>query len=104
MKLNTKKAQELGNLPDLIIGLVVIGIVIVVGFLIMAQAKTQIETIEGINSSGQNSSGGYPSYGWNATGETVEAMSTIPGWLGIIVVTVIGGFLIALITNLFRQR
>ena len=90
-KMNNK--GQIDALQPLIIALVVIGIVLVVGFLIFAQVKTQVESIEG----------GTDGYGYNATLEVTEAMETIPGWLPIIVVVVIGALLIGLVSFLRTQ-
>ena len=91
MKTKELKKAQLGNLPGLVIGLVVIGIVIVVGFLIMSQIASNSQVVADGNAT--------------AAVDTVQAaMDDIPGWLGIIVVTIIGAFLIGLIVNLFRSK
>ncbi len=94
--LKAKKSQVEALFP-LIVSLIGVGIVLVVGFLIFAEAKTQILVMDGVNSSGQNSSGEYPSYAFNGTSEVQNAMQDIPGWLSIIVITVIGALLIGLV-------
>ncbi|KKM25282.1 hypothetical protein LCGC14_1596490 [marine sediment metagenome] len=43
------------------------------------------------------------SLAWNGTGTTQEAISTIPGWLPIIVITIIGAIVIGLV-SLFRRQ
>jgi len=45
----------------------------------------------------------HRSYAYNATGTVTNATQDIPGWLGIIVITVIGGILLGLIA-FFRRR
>ena len=92
MKKINKKGQ-IDALQPLIISLVVIALVLVVGFLIFAQVKTQVQSIEG----------GTTGYGYNATLEVTEAMEDIPGWLPIIVVVVIGALLIGLVSFLRNQ-
>lgn len=79
-----------------------VALVLAFGFLIMAQARSEIQTNEGINSSGQNSSGEYSSTMWNATQETVGAISDIPPWLPIIIITAIGVALLGLV-GLFKR-
>jgi len=90
-KMNNK--GQIDALQPLIVALVVIAMVLVVGFLIFAQVKTQVESIEG----------GTTGYGYNATQEVTAAMEDIPGWLPIIVVVVIGALLIGLVSFLRNQ-
>lgn len=85
------------GLQALIIPLVTIGIVLVVGFLIMNEAFTQIA-----NDSNDVSS--CASAGCNGTRETIQAMQDIPGWLPIIVITVIGALLIGLVARFRAAR
>lgn len=82
-----KKAQ-IGQLQPLIISLVAVGIVLAIGFLILAEVSDQI-TVD--------------TEGYNATLTTIEAMADIPPWLPIIVITVIGALLIGLVAY-FRSR
>ena len=92
MKLiKSKKAQALQTLTALIGPLVGIGIVLAVGFLILAEVKQQ--------ASGTTLS--TDSFAWNGTAEVQGAMSDIPGWLPIIIVAVIGAALLGLV-SLFR--
>ena len=88
-----KKAQidQLGSLAVMLVG---IGIALVVGLLIMNEVKTQ--AIDSTRYGGINSTAA------NATEETMEAISDIPGWLPIIVITIIGAILIGLVAY-FRR-
>ena len=96
--------RKLGNkgqvdaLQPLIISLIVIALVLVVGFLIFAQVKDQIWTIDKLNATHNDTS-----YGYNATVSVQSAMEDIPGWLPIIVVVVIGALLIGLVSFLRNQ-
>ena len=76
----------------LIIALVVVGIVLVVGLLIFDNIRTQATTIEGAGT-----------YSVNATDVVIAAVDSIPGWLPIIVITIIGALLIGLVSY-FRAR
>lgn len=76
-------------------------LVLVVGFLIMAEAKEQIENIEGLNDS-TNYTECIGSYACNGTSTLQEAMDTIPGWVPLIVIGVIGAILLSLI-GLYRK-
>ena len=87
-----RKKAQIAQLQPIIVALVSVAIVLVVGFLIMAQVKTQATALEGENGSSVN-----------ATSEVVDAMDDIPGWLPIIVVTVIGSLLIGLVAY-FKAR
>ena len=166
------KKGQIDQLGNLIIPLIGVGIVLVVGFLIMAEAKDQVFTLEsgdwcdaasastllgayslsrsgstveccnstwcsgnagyqynlsenlccnatsnpignctsgqtttatsGLDCSVGNTSGARLTSAWNGTQSTQEAMSDIPGWLPIIVITVIGALLIGMV-SFFRR-
>jgi hypothetical protein len=166
-----KKGQIIDNLQKLVLMLVPIAILIVVGFLIMAQGKTQaigmantgIVTNQSVTWSNNSYTAINPGLGspimelscsvvmndtngivipssnytcdqrginltdydqvgqgwsaqvnvtytyknmsaaYNATSTSQEAMSEIPGWFAIIVITIIGALLIGLVAN-FRRR
>ncbi len=168
-----KKGQAIEQLQSIIVPLIAIGIVLVIGFLIMSEAKEKVVDIQGsdwcvldttarnytpwsldrtdggaicFNSSvciaghtlnyttggccnntgvsagepdcinaenistvftsgtdADNQSAAKLSHAWNGTGETQSAMSDIPGWLAIIVITVIGAVLIGLVAMFRRQ-
>ena len=97
-RLNNK--GQIDALQPLIVALVVIAIVLVVGFLIFAEVQDQVVKIDSIDESNAT---GARSYGYNATGDVINAMEDIPGWLPIIVVVVIGALLIGLVSFLRRQ-
>ena len=84
----TKKGV-IDQLIPLVTSLVVVGVVLVVGFLIMAEVK----------SNGKVSADNFTG---NATEEVINAMMEIPGWLPIIIITVIGALLIGLVA-MFRR-
>ena len=95
-KMNNK--GQLDALQPLIVALVVIGIVLVVGFLIFAEVRDQVWEIDGLTAAVNDTS-----YGYNATMEVTDAMADIPGWLPIIIVVVIGALLIGLVGFLRNQ-
>jgi len=97
-RLNNK--GQVDALQPLIVALVVIGIVLVVGFLIFAEVKTQVISID---SDAANIDSNSTSLGRNATVTITNAMQDIPGWLPIIVVVVIGALLIGLVSFLRRS-
>lgn len=93
-RLNKRGQSALDTLAKLAVSMAVIGVVLVVGFLIMAEGKSQIVDIESINESNSNT---WTS-AYNATQTTQEALDDIPGWLPIIIIVVIGGTLIGLVS------
>ena len=94
----TKKAQ-IDALQPLILALIVIGIVLVVGFLIFAQVQDQVVSIDSVDETNTST---Y-SYGYNASTSVQSAMEDVPGWLPIIVVVTIGALLIGLVSFLRNQ-
>ncbi len=88
---NSKKGQ-VENLAGLVTTLGFMAVLLAVTFLILAEVKSEAESVTGSNTS----------FAVNATGEVQNAMQDIPGWLPIIVVTVIGALLLGLI-QVFRR-
>ena len=88
MKFNKKGAID--QLMPVVIALVVIGITLVVGFLILAEVAANTKVAADTNATA-------------AVGSVQSAMSDIPGWLPIIVITIIGALLIGLVAY-FRGR
>ena len=89
MKILNKKGA-IAELMPLVIALVSIAIMLVIGFLIMAEVAANSKVAADTNASA-------------AVNEAQNAMSDIPGWLPIIVITVIGALLIGLV-QFFRAR
>ena len=87
-KLNKKGAID--QLMPVVIALVVIGITLVVGFLILAEVADNTKVAADTNATA-------------AVNSVQGAMSDIPGWLPIIVITIIGALLIGLVAY-FRGR
>jgi len=89
-KLFKSKAGVIDQLVPVVTSLVVIGVVLVVGFLIFAEVGANSKVLADNNASA-------------GINETRDAMSEIPGWLPIIIITIIGALLIGLV-SLFRGR
>lgn len=89
-KLMKSKSGVIDQLQPLVVALVAIGIVLVVGFLIMAEIAANATVTADSNATA-------------AVAEVQDAMDDIPTWLPIIVITVIGALLIGLV-SLFRRR
>ena len=85
-----KKKGQIQNLMPIVIALVAIGITLVVGFLILAEVAANADVTADGNATA-------------AVNEVQDAMSDIPGWLPIIVITVIGALLLGLVAY-FRGR
>ncbi len=83
LKKFSKKAV-IGQLMPVVIALVSIGIMLVVGFLILAETAANSKVTADVNASA-------------AIDEVQNAMGDIPGWLPIIVITIIGALLIGLV-------
>ena len=121
--LNSRKGFA-DQIQWIIIPLVAVGIVLVIGFLIMAEVGDQVIETDPCATAGTvyNStvnqccttvgcdSGVYNttnyasiSTGLEGTQDTVSAMATIPDWLAILVITAIGALLIGIV-SIFRRR
>ena len=88
MELMKSKKGVIDQLVPLVTALVVLGIVLVIGFLIFDEIGKNDKVAGDANAS-------------KALNETIDAMDDIPGWLPIIVITVIGALLIGLV-SMFR--
>jgi hypothetical protein len=96
-----KKGQALQQLGALAVGVAGLAIALVVAFLIMSQGKSQIGGIEGIDTS--NSTQCQTSIACNSTSVLQEATQTIPPWVPLIIIAVIGGILLGLV-KFFKGR
>ena len=92
MKLRMFKSKKgvVDQLMPVIISLVAIGVTLAVGFLILSTVKTNSKVAADANAT-------------LGVAQTVSAMSDIPGWLPIIIITIIGALLIGLV-SMFRGR
>lgn len=116
MKKIGKKAN-LDNLAGLVTSLVFVAVLLAVGFLILANIKTQVISedacdntndvynstsklcFQGVN---QSQRGNGTSYSYNGTATTTNAMAGVPQWLSVIVIVVIGAVILGLI-RVFRR-
>ena len=90
------KKGVMDQLGALAVGIAGLAIALVVTFLIMSQAKTQIGTIEGITVT--NATQCAASTSCAATGTLQTAVAGIPGWVPLIVIAVVGALLIGLVS------
>lgn len=94
------------NFGGLGIGIAALAIVLVVTFLILSNAITQIQTADSVNATtckNATATAGSASVSCNAAHTLTTAVATIPGWVSLIVITVIGATLIGLVA-MFRRR
>lgn len=101
-----KKGQALDNLQGLIVPLIGVCIVLAIGFLIIAEAKDQVAATDGVVAANCSKTGAvnYSSAGCNASREVQNALAVVPGWLPIIIITVIGAILIGLVSRFQATR
>ena len=83
------KKGVIDNLFPIVISLVSIGILLVVAFLILAEVAANSQVSADVNASA-------------GIDEVQNAMSDIPGWLPIVIITIIGSLLIGLVAY-FRR-
>ena len=93
-----KKGQAFEQLGKLAMGVVVLGIILVIGFMIMSQGKTQIAATEGFSNVSSCDSAGC-----NATDEIVDGIDDLPGWVPIVIVVGIGMILIAMVKTFSKS-
>ena len=114
-----KKAQVMQNLGGIGIGIASIVILLAVVFLVMAQINTSTVSLgeQCANSSNYWDStnqtcctastncsiaqGGTQPFStvWNSTATLTNATATIPGWIPLIVLVVIGGIILAMVSR-----
>ena len=87
------------QLANLGIGIASLIIIFAVVFLLLAQTRAQIVEIDGVNESNSSTF----SVGYNATQTLTDAAASVPGWIPLVVIAVIGSILISLVA-LFRTR
>ena len=83
------KAGQLGSFQSLVIGLVVIGLVLVIGFSIMGKTKDTLTA----NSAEKN-----------AATAVVNAMSDVVDWLPVVVIAVIGIAVLGIILYINKKQ
>lgn len=95
------KKGQLGNLQGLVWGIVVIGIMIAIGLVILAELydsdmTTSCTDPTNLSTCSINEAG-------TAINESIDAISEVPGWLVIIVIVVIASIILGLI-QMFKSR
>ena len=84
------KKGQLGNLQGIVLTLVIIGILLAAAFLILEEFRDEVESIadNGVNATS-----------YQGINDTIEAMTTIPDLLPLIVLIAIIGIILAVVFN-----
>lgn len=80
-----KKGQAIGNLPDTVLAVVVIGFIIAVGLLLLVKLKATNQDSADVNTS---------------VDAVISAINQIPTFLGILVLAIVAGVVIVAVTVL----
>ena len=91
-KRRMNKKGQVGNIPGVVMTIVLIGAFLGAGFLILQEF---LEQTEDIADDGDNSS----AYG--GVNDTIEALTTVPDLLGLIVLVIVVGIIIAVLMGVF---
>lgn len=94
-KSNKKGMGALDMLGSLGVALASLVIVFSVTFLILANVQDQIVDVEEIADESNTS---QRTVAYNATADLTDAAADIPGWIPLVIITVIGGLLIGLVS------
>jgi len=103
MKLFHKKGF-INQIKIVVIGIAVIAIVIAVGFVILAQMKSQTVGMAdalGVTASGSN---GENITAWNATNTMIQSLAAIPDWMPILILVLIGGLVVGTVMYFGKGR
>ena len=84
------KKGQLGNLQGIVLTLVIIGILLAAAFLILEEFRDETESI---------STEGTAATSYQGINDTIEAMTTIPDLLTLIVLIAIIGIILAVVFN-----
>ena len=85
-----RKKGQLGNLQGIVLTLVIIGILLAAAFLILEEFRDETESIA---TDGNNATS------YQGINDTIEAMTTIPDLLPLIVLIAIVGIILAVVFN-----
>ena len=100
-----KKAEVMQQLGALGVGIASLAIVLTVGFLVIVQARAQGAAMEG-------QVGGWDGVGSNCTQSATcnattilrTSLGTVPGWIPLVVIAVIGAALLGLVGLFMKTR
>ena len=83
------------NLKEIVIGFVVVGILVGFGLLILTEVQTEINSQTG----GTSNSSAY-----NGTGEAIDAIGDLAGWLPLLALVIIAAIIIGYLMVSFGGR
>jgi len=92
-KLLNKKGQ-VGNIPGIIMTLVLVGAFLGAGFLILEEFLDQTEDVAGSKTATS----------YQGVNDTIEALTTVPDLLGLIVLVIVVGIIIAVLLGVFPGK
>ena len=96
--MKNKKAQVFDNLGGLAVGIATFTIIIIVAILVMANVKTQAQTVSGTVC---NATSG--DLACNSTTTLMAATTSLPGWVPLVVIVAIGATILGMI-GMFGRR
>jgi len=91
MKQRLNKKGQIGNIPSVVMTIVLIGAFLGAGFLIMEEFLDEVE----------DTAGSKTAESYQGVNDTIEAMTTIPDLLGLIVLVLVVGIIIAVLLGVF---
>ena len=97
--IKSRKGGIFDQINSMGVALAALVIVFAVMFLVIAQVLVQIATVEGINATCTTTR----TLAYNATMELQAAAATMPPWVPLIIITVIGAILIGLVAMFGRR-
>ena len=92
-----RQAQVFARLGELAVGVVTLALVLTIGFLILAQGKSELASIDCTNATLKTCG-----YGYNGTSAMESAIATIPNWVPLLIIAVIGLVLLGFV-GLYRK-
>jgi len=103
-----KNKAQVNKLTGFALTLVVFAVVLAVGLSVLSNLRLQeceFEVADGncLNSTGGTSYDGEESASMNATTEMSDALGTVPGWIPVIIVAMVGGIVLFLVIRQFSQ-
>ena len=107
MRRINKKGNVLGPLGALGVGIAGLAIALVIAFLIIGAGQTQIGNNDGIKKTAAgvyNHSECVKSVGCNATTTLTGAVGSIPGWVSIVVIGIVGAVLLSIVGLYTRKK
>lgn len=87
------KRGQLGNLQGIILTLVVVGILVGVGFLVLAKLRDSV-----------GGTAAAPSEAYTGVNDTITAFAQIPAFLPIVIIVAVVGILLAIVFSVLPRQ